>query len=76
MSLVFGDVGRQLGEFGNLMPGRLGVTGTASEGKGAWPWVQIAGTYGTILLIRSGGKRWRWCPGCPAVRLAYVRSVS
>ena len=27
VSLVFGDVGRQLGEFGNLMPGRLGVTG-------------------------------------------------
>ena len=27
--------------------------------------MQIAGTYGTILLTRSGGKRWRWCPGCP-----------
>ena len=65
VSLVFGDVGRQLREFGNLMPGRLGVTGRASEGKGAWQSVQVAGTYGTILLTRSGGKRWRWCPGCP-----------
>ena len=27
--------------------------------------MQVAGTYGTILLTRSGGKRWRWCPECP-----------
>ena len=26
--------------------------------------MQVAGT-STILLTRSGGKRWRWCPGCP-----------
>ena len=35
---------RQLGEFGNLMPGRLWVAGPGSAGKGAWQWVQIVGT--------------------------------
>ena len=35
VSLVFGDVGRQLGEFGNLMPGRLGVTGRGFRGQGS-----------------------------------------
>ena len=35
VSLVFGDVGRQLGEFGNLMPGRLGVTGPGFRGQGS-----------------------------------------
>ncbi len=59
MPLVFGDVGRQLGEFGNLMPGWLGVGRPGAAGKGAWQWVQTVGTYGTILLTRSGGRRWR-----------------
>jgi hypothetical protein len=35
VSLVLGDVGRQLGEFGNLMPGRLGVTGRGFRGQGS-----------------------------------------
>ena len=35
VSLVFGDVGRQLREFGNLMPGRLGVTGRGFRGQGS-----------------------------------------
>src|ERR1700678_954242 len=42
-----------------------GQSEEASEGKGVWQWVQIAGTYGTILVTRSGGRRWRWRPGCP-----------
>src|ERR1700679_1266009 len=35
VSLVLGDVGRQLGEFGTLMPGRLGVTGGSFRGQGS-----------------------------------------
>ena len=35
MPLVLGDEGRQFGEFGNLMPGRLGVARPRLGGQGS-----------------------------------------
>ena len=64
VSLVFGDVGRQLGEFGNLMPGRLGVTG-GFRGQGS---LAVGADHRHVrhdLVDPLGRKRWRWCPGCP-----------
>ena len=34
LSLVLGDDGRQVGEIGDLMPGRLGVAGSGFGGQG------------------------------------------
>ena len=59
MSLVLGDDRRQLGEFGNLTPARVVVARSRLGRQRSLALVRTVGTWGTIYLTRSGGRRWR-----------------